>query len=97
MIRNAAGDTELSLEADFVKVADHGRPSGSPLQALNSVFPERANHKVLICADPTRFTGVNEVPSRQVVAGWRRRLRRASQLKQTSDKPEGESVVFRLG
>lgn len=96
MLHNADRDPELTPSSDFIKVAHHGSINASPADSFDAVFPEKDNHKVLISTDPTRFTDVNEVPKMEVIQGWRSRVKRSSQLKQTSDTLEGEPVSFRL-
>jgi len=87
----------VDFEADGVKVGHHGSINASPDWSFEEVMPRRlAGNAAIFSTDPTQFTGKNEVPKKEVVSGWRRRLKSSTRLLRTDKKPRGESVVMQL-
>jgi len=85
------------LAAHFVKVAHHGSINASPDWSYARVLPNRlAANAAVVSTDPSRFTGENDVPKREVLAGWRGRLVEGSRLFRTDSKPVGKPVIVRF-
>jgi hypothetical protein len=88
-------DNGADLSSDLVKVGHHGSINASPEWSFTKVFPRKLTaNAVLLSTDPTRFTGKNEVPKDEVVAGWRDRVKAASRVKRTDRVPLGGFVQF---
>lgn len=88
-------DNGADLSSDLVKVGHHGSINASPEWSFKKVFPKKLTaNAVLLSTDPTRFTGRNEVPKDEVVAGWRGRVKSASRVKRTDKVPLGGFVQF---
>jgi len=85
------------LGAQVIKVGHHGSVNASPAWSFKSVLPRvlKANACV-VSTDRTRFTGENEVPKREVLKGWRGRLRSGTRLLRTDKKPLGKAVLVEL-
>jgi len=87
--------------ADFgsslIKVAHHGSINASPSWSFNKVFPAMDPvNGVVISTDPTRYTGENEVPKAEVVAGWRGCVTDTAELFKSTDTVElGKYVEVR--
>jgi hypothetical protein len=90
-------DNGVDFSADLIKVGHHGSHNASPDWAFAEVFPDKKSiNRVLLTTDPTRFTGVNEVPKAEVLSGWRGRVIRSSRLKRTDSADPGKRVGFRF-
>ena len=88
-------DAGLNLSADLMKVAHHGSINASPEWGYEVVFPaRRSTNKVIICTDPTRYTGPNEVPKAEVLDGWRNRVSSSRRMKSTDGLKLGASISF---
>ena len=85
----------LNLHANCIKVAHHGSINGAPDWAYTTVFARSLrSNAAIISTDPTRYTGVNEVPNDDVIRGWRRRLSNNTRLKRTDELPLGDDCHF---
>jgi hypothetical protein len=85
------------LGAQVIKVGHHGSVNASPSWSFKSVLPKvLAANACVVSTDRTRFTGENEVPKREVLSGWRGRLRSGTRLLRTDKKPLGKSVLVEL-
>jgi hypothetical protein len=88
-------DAGLDLAADLMKVAHHGSINASPTWGFEVVFPaRRPGNKVIVSTDSTRYTGPFEVPKKQVLDGWRKRVTSKSRMKSTDGLPLGASIAF---
>ncbi|MFC2177191.1 hypothetical protein ACFLRH_02110 [Actinomycetota bacterium] len=93
IMRREHGD----LEADTVKVGHHGSINASPEWSYTNVMPvKQIANRALFSCDPSRFTGENEVPKEEVLAGWRSRVERSTKVKRTDSVDLGDSVAFRI-
>lgn len=82
------------LDAHLVKVGHHGSMNASPSWCFDAVLPKRlATNAALVSTDPDRFTGENEVPKAEVLAGWRGRLTKKARLLRTDAVALGKSVA----
>jgi hypothetical protein len=85
------------LSSEAIKVGHHGSINASPEWSFDDVFPSvRATNAALVSTDPTRFTGENEVPKAEVLAGWLGRLQDPARLLRTDSVPQGQSVEVRF-
>lgn len=85
------------LTADALKVGHHGSINASPAWSFDRVFPTVAGSNLaVVCTDPKRFTGTNEVPKAEVVAGWTARLSDPARFLRTDSVPVGTSVSVRF-
>jgi len=81
------------LSAALIKVGHHGSINASPTWSYEQVFPSRSNsNAALLSTNPARYTGENEVPKAEVVAGWTGRLRWPSRFRRTDVVDPGSAV-----
>jgi hypothetical protein len=74
-------------------VGHHGSINASPSWSFGQVFPARgSSNAVLLSTEPTRFTGDNEVPKREVVDRWTARVRFPSRFRRTDAVAPGSAV-----
>lgn len=82
------------FSAHVMKIGHHGSINSSPDWSFTKVMPTKlASNAAVVSTDDTRFTGENEVPKAEVLAGWRGRLKKTSRLLRSDSKPLGESVA----
>lgn len=86
-----------TMTANVIKIGHHGSINASPSWSFTKVMPKKLpSNAAVVSTDPNRFTGTNEVPKSEVLAGWRGRLTTATRLFRTDSKPLGESVAVTL-
>lgn len=85
------------LSAHVVKVAHHGSINASPDWSYKQVLTrKRRSNAALVSTERTRYTGENEVPKKEVIAGWKKRLSVSRRLKRTDKVPLGRCVQIRF-
>ena len=83
----------VDFASEALKVGHHGSINASPAWSFDRVFPSVEEHNVaIVSTDPTQFTGENEVPKAEVVAGWTKKLQDPGRLLRTDSVPLGQSV-----
>ena len=83
----------VDFASDALKVGHHGSINASPAWAFDEVFPKvDARNVAVVSTNPTRFTGENEVPKDEVVAGWTAKMQDPARFLRTDDVPLGSSV-----
>ncbi len=81
MLKSAA-----NVRSDCIKVAHHGSINASPEKSFKAVFKQKKEWNcAIISTDPTRYTETNEVPKKEVLAGWKDRLKRKDLMLRTDD------------
>jgi beta-lactamase superfamily II metal-dependent hydrolase len=86
-----------SLEATVVKVGHHGSINASPSWSFEKVMVSRKEaNAVILSTDPSRFTGENEVPKREVLEGWQARLTSTKRFLRTDKVRRGKSVSLTI-
>jgi hypothetical protein len=85
---------QVPLGAHAIKVGHHGSINASPPWSFTEVFPAKAaTNAAIVSTEPSRFTGENEVPKQEVLAGWKKRLTKTSRLLRTDTRPLGKPVI----
>jgi beta-lactamase superfamily II metal-dependent hydrolase len=88
---------QVPLAAHAIKVGHHGSINASPPWSFTEVLPTKAaTNAAIVSTEPSRFTGENEVPKREVLDGWKKRLTKASRLLRTDTRPLGKPVIVRF-
>lgn len=84
----------VKFASTMIKVAHHGSINASPTWSYSKVFPAAAaSNGVILSTDPGRYKGENEVPKREVVAGWRGRVANVGEhFKRTNTVKPGKHV-----
>ena len=88
---------QVPLAAHAIKVGHHGSINASPPWSFTEVLPTKAStNAAIVSTEPSRFTGENEVPKREVLDGWKKRLTKASRLLRTDKRRLGKPVIVRF-
>jgi hypothetical protein len=90
-------DGGTGFASTVLKVGHHGSINASPDWSYDLVFPtKKSSNAVLLSTNPETFNDVNEVPKKEVVEGWTKRMKYPSRFRRTDAVDRGRyvEVVF---